>query len=443
MADQAARNTPRQTLRKAFKAAQRKKDRADFMCALSAVQISELSAAQVFKLMRFLDDATDSPQTGDVGTALLEQNLLQGILYNADLREWYDQKLSRLIETAQADVPYIWSMCAKGEEGFSQRLNDARDNACHELGMEAEFQDFFRVLGTLQLAADMAYARNGLMPFRDWRRMRFVQGLFPRHPELRQFIKMYGDFEDEAAHKSLVSFSRLINGAMNTLPQYLHRFLFDAGYMVRAASRLGHIDPDYAQQRPAYAREGTYEHAAMGVHVENDLAIDVPEYSIRQKDFEVEIVKAHDSFEDLVCTLAHESGHGICLVLGMFLQSPQVVAAYNDDLRSIRAIGLNGESASELAYYLPERDGGRHSDIGLAREEALVEIMAEIMLEEQGIYGQRSLNMFMPNMTVHARAIVQMLKRDYEIFPTGLEFPWGPRIHPAPWVRLTVPKATL
>jgi hypothetical protein len=261
------------------------------------------------------------------------------------------------------------------------------------------------------------------MHLTKWRQERFVRALFPRDLRLRPDVKLFG--EDRPA---VEPFKARVDTVYATVPAFLRNFFHDAGYMFRLALRLGHIDPDYAMQDPEYARGATYEHTASGSLVPNKLAIDLPEVSLGRIDvFDPKPHLAHATDEELACTIAHEIWHGIEMALDGYADSPAIRKAYAADLADIMDRKIQRKKVPNLHYFLPQSHGGKHGLLGVAREEALVEIGAELSLKARG-YKAGHVHLSMPNMALEVGRLINALRKDCAVMPTGLEFPWGPKI---------------
>ncbi len=399
-------------LRKSFKRALARKNREEFFLALTAAEIAELSVPQVLKLIRFTQSERFDLLSAD-DQELMRHSLKTGILCSDEIRIWYNQKLKKMRDMARVEIPHIWK--ASGVKIYDQ-MTQAFDN----LGREEELQDFFTILGVVQEAVGDRMEEAGLRNFTGWRRDRFLKGLFPRVRSLRREFKLCGENKI-----GLIPFRDRVAHAIQKLPEYAREFVNGSGYVFRLAERLGHIDPDYAQKDAHYARGLTIEQTACGVHDSDTLNIDLPQYSVTNRpDGTKESYLAHNDFEELAVTVGHEVAHGFVLWLDYVVHHDErIKQAYREDLADIRdAIEYTPGIARQYSYFMPASEGGYHADISVAREEAMVEIMSELMLRKGGM-DRGDLHLYMVRMNNIAMEMLETLRAEHMVMPSGVDFP--------------------
>ncbi len=424
--------TDPKSLRQSFKARARKKPYADLALELSANDIAMLSVAQILRHITFVRDEDALAPLSQDDRDTVRARLRAGIINNADLRTWYEGEWKRISASAHWHVPFVW----KGSpRGLAARRATALDDVYRDTGAI----DFFVVREVLNESLRELYARAGIAMPHSWRQRRMEEALFPRDYGLRPLFRHYGTSSD------VLKFRDHVRMAFGQLPDYLRSFVKQTGHNMRVGERLADIEPNYGIDGPSYARGATYEHTAMGVYKHELLSVDLPRIMRRFEPAEgsPETYLTFDRPDELIKTLAHEKAHGVSSLMDNISYLPLVTKAYAEDLLAIGS-KLHAKQRKSIGYYLPRAQDGVHGFLADAREEALVETMAERMMAQIN-RPSTEIGEYFPKTSRVSSHVLQMLRLDYRMFPQGMEFPWGPAVKAqlAPITRSPVVGATV
>jgi hypothetical protein len=282
--------------------------------------------------------------------------------------------------------------------------------------------------------AEAFYIKSGLSMY-YFREARFEASLFPRDLGLRDLFHLHGEYS-----APLESFKTRVTKTFRAMPIELQEFLHEAGYVVRIGNMLRDINPNYAVDViPGSAHERTFEQAAQGVHTTSEKTIDLPHSMPVVRNGRTRSIRAHGKNDDLrvglPMTMRHEIGHALNIIMGNVANNPLVRSAYAEDLLRYPRTKKPSEEIAflGLSHYLPVTHGGDHANIDniygedIAREEALVETMAEFMLAKPDIMLMQQ---SFPQLSKVAKFIWKHIQAEYDIYRAGYDYPLKETIEP-------------